>query len=113
MSRASSAVGSRRDSRLAAGCAVFILPHMTTLTIELPDEAARVAEAKARLAHMSLSEWIGSRIAGRRALRANGGRDAMGYPGGWFARTSGSLAGVDDFREPPDAPLKAVAPLEL
>lgn len=86
---------------------------MKALTIELPDEAVRMAETKARLAHMSLSEWVGTRIAGRRALRMSSGRDAMGYPNGWFSRTTGALADVEDFREPSDAPPNPVPPLEL
>ena len=48
------------------------------LTMELPDEAARVAAEKARRAHMSLAEWIGVRIAGRRGTRGAGVRDAVG-----------------------------------
>ncbi len=86
---------------------------MTTLTIELPDEAARIAADKARRAHMTLAEWVGLRIAGRRRARGTGGRDALGYPAGWFERTSGSLAEVEDFREPADPPVAPVAPLEL
>lgn len=86
---------------------------MTTLTIELPDEAARIATAKARRAHMTLAEWVGLRIAGRRRARVTGERDALGYPPGWFERTSGSLADVADFREPADPSVPPVAPLEL
>ena len=86
---------------------------MTTLTIELPDEAARLAAEKARRAHMTLAEWVGMRIAGRRRARGAGGRDALGYPAGWFERTGGSLADVEDFREPADPPVAPVAPLEL
>ena len=86
---------------------------MTTLTIELPDEAARLAAEKARRAHMTLAEWAGLRIAGRRRARSAGGRDALGYPPGWFERTSGSLAEVEDFREAADPPVAPAAPLEL
>lgn len=86
---------------------------MTTLTIELPDEAARVASEKARRAHMSLAEWIGVRIAGRRGAHGAGERDEMGYPRGWFERTGGALTDVEDFCEPPDAPPTVIAPLEL
>lgn len=86
---------------------------MTTLTIELPDEAARIAAEKARRAHMTLAAWAGLRIAGRRPARGTGGRDALGYPPGWFERTSGSLAEVVDFREPADPPVAPAAPLEL
>lgn len=86
---------------------------MTTLTIELPDEAARLAAEKARRAHMTLAEWVGVRIAGRRRARGAVGRDALGYPAGWFERTGGSLAEVEDFREPADPPVAPVAPLEL
>jgi len=86
---------------------------MTTLTIELPDEAARIAAEKARSAHMTLSEWVGMRIAGRRRARGAGARDALGYPAGWFERTGGSLADVEDFREPADPPATPVGPLEL
>ncbi len=86
---------------------------MTTLTIELPDDDARLAAEKARRAHMTLAEWIGLRIAGRRRVRSAGGRDALGYPAGWFERISGSLAEVEDFREPADPPVVPVAPLEL
>jgi hypothetical protein len=39
---------------------------MKTLTIELPDEVASMAEERARRANMTLAEWIASRIAGRR-----------------------------------------------
>ena len=86
---------------------------MTTLTIELPDEAARLAAEKARRAHLTLAEWIGLRIAGRRRTRgAAAGRDALGYPAGWFERIGGSLAEVEDFREPADPPVAPVAPLE-
>ena len=59
----------------------------------------RVAAEKARHAHMSLAEWIGVRIAGRRGA---GERDEMGYPCGWFERTCGSLMDMEDFREPAD-----------
>jgi hypothetical protein len=86
---------------------------MTTVTIELPDEAARMAAEKARRAHMTLAEWIGMRIAGRRRAHSASDRDALGYPAGWFERTSGSLADVEDFREPADPPAAPVAPLEL
>lgn len=85
---------------------------MTTLTIELPDEAARIAAEEARRAHMTLSEWIGARIAGRRRVRGTGGRDGLGYPTGWFERSCGALADVEDFREPADPPAAPVAPLE-
>ena len=86
---------------------------MTTLTIELPDEAARIAAEKARRAHMTLAEWVEMRIAGRRRARSTSERDALGYPAGWFERTSGSLADVEDFREQADPPAAPVAPLEL
>lgn len=86
---------------------------MTTVTIELPDEAARIAAEKARRANMTLAEWIGVRIAGRRKSGKRGEHDAMGYPSGWFERTAGSLADVDDFHEPADVPAKPIAPLEL
>ena len=85
---------------------------MTTLTIELPDEAARIAAEKARRAHLTLSEWISARIAGRRHARGPGGRDALGYPPGWFERTCGALSELEDFREPVDPPAAPVAPLE-
>ena len=86
---------------------------MTTLTIELPDEAARTAAEKARRAHMSLAEWIGVRIAGRRGTRGTGLRDEMGYPRGWFERTGGALADVEDLREPTDPAPTVIAPLEF
>ena len=85
---------------------------MTTLTIELPDDAARFSSAQARRTHMSLSEWIGLRIAGRRGLRSAGERDESGYPRGWFERTAGVLADVEDFREPVDPPPATISPLE-
>ena len=86
---------------------------MTTLTIELPDETARVAAEKARRAHMSLAEWISVRIAGRRGTRSAGMRDEMGYPRGWFERTGSALADVEDFREPADPAPTVIALLEL
>ena len=86
---------------------------MTTLTIELPDDAARVAAEKARRAHMTLAEWIRLRIAGSRRAAATGERDALGYPPGWFARTAGSLADVGDFHPPEDPPAAPITPLEL
>jgi hypothetical protein len=86
---------------------------MSTLTIELSDEAARIAAEKARRAHMTLAEWAGMRIAGRRRARDVSGRDAMGYPPGWFERTAGSLSEAVDFCEPPDPPVVPVTPLEL
>jgi hypothetical protein len=86
---------------------------MTTLTIQLPDEAARLAAEKARRAHMTLAEWAGLRIAGRRMSRDTSGRDALGYPVGWFERTCGALAEVEDFYEPADPPVAPVAPLDL
>ena len=86
---------------------------MTTLTIELPDEAARLATEKARRAHLTLAEWVRVRIAGRRRTREVAERDRLGYPPGWFERTCGSLAGVEDFREPADAPAAPVPPIEL
>jgi hypothetical protein len=86
---------------------------MTTVTIELPDEAARIAAEKARRANMTLAEWIGVRIAGRRRTDKMGELDTMGYPAGWFERTAGSLADVDDLHEPVDVPAKPIAPLEL
>ena len=86
---------------------------MTTLTIELPDETARLAEERARQAQMTLSEWISTRIAGRRSARSRGERDRFGYPAGWFERTVGSLADVEDFCEPADPPLRPITPLNL
>ena len=86
---------------------------MSTLTIELSDEAACMAAEKARDAHMTLAEWVSMRIAGRRMARTVSDRDAMGYPPGWFERTRGSLSDVEDFREPADRPVAPVAPLEL
>ena len=86
---------------------------MTTLTIELPDEAARLAAEKASRAHMTLAEWIRVRIAGRRRTVVASERDALGYPLGWFERTAGSLADVGDFLAPDDPPAKPISPLEL
>ena len=86
---------------------------MTTLTIELPDEAARIAAEKARRAHMTLGEWISLRIAGRRRRHEGSERDSLGYPLGWFDRTIGSLAEVNDFNEPADPPPPSGTPLEL
>ena len=86
---------------------------MTTLTIELEDDAARLAAEKARRANFTLSVWISLRIAGHHRARAAGERDALGYPEGWFERTAGSLAGVEDFREPADPAPAPVVPLEL
>jgi hypothetical protein len=85
---------------------------MTTLTIELPDEAARLAAEKASRVHLTLAEWVRLRIVGRRA-RAVVERDGFGYPMGWFERTCGSLAGVEDFREPEDSMVEPVPPIEL
>ena len=85
---------------------------MMILTIELPDEAARIAAENARRAHMTLAEWISARIAGRHRARAAGGRDGLGYPPGWFERTFGALADVEDFCEPADRPAAPVPPLE-
>jgi len=89
------------------------MPRMTSLTIELPDEAARIAAEKARRAHMTLAEWIRVRIAGRRRPSVGGERDSLGYPHGWFERTCGSLADVEDFHAPPDPAGIPVAPIEL
>jgi len=86
---------------------------MKILTIELEDDAAQLATEKARRANLTVSEWIGDRIAGRCRVRAAGARDALGYPAGWFERTAGSLAGEEDFHEPADPPPTPVAPLEL
>ena len=86
---------------------------MTTLMIEIEDDAARLAAEKARRANLTVSEWIARRIAGRSRVRTTGARDALGYPAGWFERTTGALAGVEDFCEPGDAPLAPVAPLEI
>ena len=50
------------------------------------------------------------------AARNNGKadeNDEFGYPKGWFEKTCGSLADVDDFAEPPDHPPKPVEPLNL
>ena len=86
---------------------------MKSLTIKLEDAAARLATEKARRANLTLSEWIGHRIAGRCRVRAAGERDALGYPVGWFERTNGALAAVEDFCEPADPPPASIAPLEL
>jgi hypothetical protein len=86
---------------------------MTTLTIEIEDTAARLAIEKARLANLSVDEWIARRIAGRSRVHSKGLSDPLGYPPGWFERTGGALAAVEDFREPADAPPAAVPPLEL
>ncbi len=83
------------------------------LTIELDDHAAEVATEKARQANLTLSEWIADRIVGRSRKQDIGERDAMGYPIGWFERTAGSLADVEDFCEPADPPPPPIAPLEL
>jgi hypothetical protein len=86
---------------------------MKTLTIELPDEAAFAAEARARRANMTVAEWIRTRIIGRHGLPRPVARDAMGYPDGWFERTAGALADVEDLREPEDRPATAIAAIEL
>ena len=86
---------------------------MTTLTIELPDEAARLATEKARRAHLTLAEWVRVRIAGRGRTRAAAERDSLGYPPGWFERTCGSLSEVEDFREPADPAAAPMPPIEL
>jgi hypothetical protein len=86
---------------------------MTTLTIELTDEAASVAAEKARRARMTLAEWIRVRINGRRRIMAAGQRDGMGYPMGWFERSVGSLADVEDFSAPDDPPPAPIPPLNL
>ena len=78
---------------------------MTTLTIELPDDTARLATEKARRAHMTLAEWVRVRIAGRRRATGAADRDALGYPVGWIERTCGSLGDVEDFREMADPAL--------
>ena len=62
---------------------------MTTLTIELPDDTARLATEKARRAHMTLAEWVRVRIAGRRRTTGATDRDALGYPAGWFELAKG------------------------
>jgi len=85
---------------------------MKTLTIELPDDVASAAEERAHRANMTLAEWVVSRIAGRRE-QATGVRDAMGYPTGWFERTTGALADVEDFHEPEDRPATTIAAIEL
>ena len=92
--------------------AVIRCGTMTTLTIELADEAARIAAEEAHRAYMTLSEWIGIRIAGRRRVRSAAGCDALGYPTGWFERSCGGLADVEDFRDPADPPAAPVALLE-
>lgn len=86
---------------------------MTKLMIEIADDDARLAAERARRANLTVSEWIARRIAGRSRVRGSGVRDALGYPGEWFERTTGALAGVEDFREPPDLPPAAITPLEL
>lgn len=85
---------------------------MTKLTIELPDADARLAEERARRARMTLAEWISLRITGRTRGRTAGERDELGYPPGWFERTAGALADVDDFREPEDHPEPPIAATE-
>jgi len=86
---------------------------MTTLTIELPDDAARLATEKAHRAHLTLADWVRVRIAGRRRSREAGESDSLGYPPGWFERTCGSLADVEVFREPADPAAAPVPPIEL
>jgi len=85
---------------------------MKTLTIELPDDVASAAEERARRANMTLEAWISSRIAGRRN-RVGTERDSMGYPSGWFERTTGALADVEDLREPEDPPATSIAAIEF
>ncbi|MEO8352690.1 MAG: hypothetical protein ABI680_13225 [Chthoniobacteraceae bacterium] len=83
-----------------------------TLTIELSEDAANAARARARLANLTLEEWAAARIGG--CHRDPGmPRDAMGYPIGWFERTEGVLADVEDLREPEDRPSAAVGGVEL
>ena len=86
---------------------------MIILNIELPDEAVRIAEEGARRANMSLADWIGLRIAGRRGVRAEGDFDDKGYPLGWCERTCGSLEDMEDFCEPADPPPTPIAPMIL
>lgn len=87
---------------------------MTKLTIEVPDEAARLAKEKSRSARMTLSEWIALRIlGGRRGMRSSIQRDNLGFPKGWFESTFASLADVDDFVEPADRPPEPSAALNL
>ena len=86
---------------------------MTRLTIELDDYAAEVAIEKARQANLTLSEWLADHIVGASRKQFAGERDAMGYPIGWFERTFGSLADVEDFCEPADPPPPPISPLDL
>lgn len=86
--------------------------NMSTLTIELPDETARLAAEKAGQVNLTLAEWVSLRIAGRSRVRAATALDDMGYPSGWFEHTAGSLAEVEDFREPDDFSELPVGPLE-
>ena len=106
-------LSARRESAFSPGAGVVRNRAMTTLTIELPDEAARHATEQARRAHLTLAEWVRVRIAGRRGMREVAERDRLGYPPGWFERTCGSLAGVEDFREPADAAVAPLPPIEL
>jgi hypothetical protein len=85
---------------------------MKTRNIELPDDIASAAEMRAHRANMTLAEWVAFRITGRRN-RAPGERDSMGYPAGWFERTTGALADVEDFRAPEDRPAKTIGAIEL
>lgn len=86
---------------------------MTKVTLELEDRAVQLAAEKARLADLTISEWISQRIVGRRRGRVSREeRDVLGYPVGWFDRTTESLGDVADFREPSDPPPAFVAPLE-
>ena len=85
---------------------------MTTLTIELPDAAIRIAEEKARRAHMTLEQWASLRIIGRGRARSPSDCDELGYPPGWFERTAGALADVNDFCEPEDRPEPPIAATE-
>ncbi len=86
---------------------------MTTLTIELSEADARIAEETARLANMTLTEWAALRIVGRSCPPAGGELDEKGYPIGWFERHAGALADVEDFCEPEDRPAPPIEPLEL
>lgn len=77
---------------------------MTTLTISLEDELARLVEESARREHKSISEWVGERIkpatdraAALAALEAQS--LANGYPPNWLS-LYGSLAGDESFVAP-------------
>ena len=79
---------------------------MGAVTVYLDEKTERMVRRRAKRAHKSVSAWVKELVTG-------GKTDANGWPVGYFERTYGSLADVDDFAAPAKGVDRSVQVLDL